>query len=220
MFFLQKQDSPKVQWDHHLSALKPPRLPRKKKNNFLHWIQTHNDFARHLFELVVNPFEPKKNWSKSFLGLSSPKVFGLKRKNLLKPPTQQLTFQRGSTAQPHPEDQRVYFLYTVWVLSKHGFTVDFHEGEKAASPPGRPTASASFLSMTWANWSFAPFFSECSSTCHGSETRKMGDKMTATIGANCRIIRKPEMVGILGGASLTKPPFQNIQLNDKAGICT
>lgn len=31
MFFLQKQDSPKVQWDHHLSALKPPRLPRKKK---------------------------------------------------------------------------------------------------------------------------------------------------------------------------------------------
>lgn len=28
------------------------------------------------------------------------------------------------------------------------------------------------------------------------------------------------MVGILGVASLTKPPFQNIQLNDKAGICT
>ena len=37
--------------------------------------------------------------------------------------------------------------------------------------PKQPTrvyaASASFLSMTWANWSFALFFSERSSTCHG-----------------------------------------------------
>lgn len=161
MFFLQKQDSPKVQWDHHLSALKPPRLPRKKKknNNFLHWIQTHNDFARHLFELVVNPFEPKKNGQNHFLVHLPPRFLDWKEKIFWNHLDKNSPFKGAQLLNPTPKIKGYTFCIQYGSCQNMASQWIFMKVKKRLPPrvdPRPPRASSPWLGQTEASHRFFP----------------------------------------------------------------
>lgn len=164
---------PKSTMGHHLSALRPPRFTRK--TCFLHSFEatviSEGIFSSWLWTHLNHMFGQEKK-----MVHLPPKVFGLKKQVFWNHLHKNSPFKGA-----HPTWKIkgiLMFMYTVWVLSNIGsqWVVDFMKTKDSFPNAGVHAASASFLSITWANWSFALFFSEHSSTCHRSETRKRKDR--------------------------------------------